>query len=172
MCLYSILWYFQNPNRKCSESTNLDFKSPIAVVVIKQTIFIPLIDNGYMTMPNISEHEVTSLTCRVRMLVGDRSITDFARVLDLNHESVRRYIRRKTAPPAVFLLRIADRIDVDADWLLTGRSRPDGVDLSDINTNQLVAELQRRSKLSVDTNQSCPSSNSTNNQFFPQSRAS
>lgn len=123
-------------------------------------------------MPNISEPEIASLTNRVRMLVGDRSITDFARVLDLNHESVRRYIRRKTAPPAVFLLRIADRIDVDTDWLLTGRGRPEREDLSDINTTQLVDELQRRSYFSFDTKQSSPSTKRTNIQFTSHSRAS
>ena len=84
------------------------------------------------------------LSDRVRSLVGPRGITHLARTLELNHESVRRYVRGATSPPALFLLRIAKNQDVDCRWLLTGQSDQDEQALRTASTQALVGELDRR----------------------------
>tara|TARA_R110000744_G_scaffold167236_3_gene284587 strand:+ start:399 stop:848 length:450 start_codon:yes stop_codon:yes gene_type:complete len=93
------------------------------------------------------ETEEALLNNRVRTLIGNQSVTEFARVLGLNHESVRRYIRRKTSPPAVFLLRIAERMEVDGTWLLTGISSDDRMNLRNVHTSLLIEEINRRSEV-------------------------
>ncbi|GIW73970.1 MAG: hypothetical protein KatS3mg103_0492 [Phycisphaerales bacterium] len=81
---------------------------------------------------------------RVRTLLDGGSITRLAATLGLNHESVRRYVRGTTSPPALFLLRLATRTDVDCRWLLTGQREPDEHALRSVATQALVRELERR----------------------------
>lgn len=89
-------------------------------------------------------NEELRLAERVRSAVGERCITSFARTLDLNHESVRRYVRGMTSPPALFLLRLAERCEVDGHWLLTGSAAHAEHTLRTIETSRLTTELQRR----------------------------
>ncbi len=88
--------------------------------------------------------EEAALVERTREAMGDTAITDFARRLGLNHESVRRYIRGLTSPPAVYLLRMAHRCDVDCHWLLTGQREHAQRWLRTVDTKVLTAELSRR----------------------------
>ncbi len=84
------------------------------------------------------------LNDRVRSIVGNGGITEFARKLGLNHESVRRYVRGATAPPALFLLRVASRCDVDCRWLLTGEREHEAALLRSASTEALTREIDRR----------------------------
>ncbi|MFI4892704.1 MAG: helix-turn-helix domain-containing protein [Phycisphaerales bacterium JB058] len=88
--------------------------------------------------------EERRLVTRIREAVGDRGIAEFSRILELNHESVRRYVRGMTSPPAVFLMRIVERLGVDANWLLVGDDTRISQTLHTIDTVRLAAELERR----------------------------
>ncbi len=94
----------------------------------------------------LSESE-RQLAERLREVMGDRCVTEYARSLDLNHESVRRYIRGMTPPSAKFLIRVTERYRVDANWLLTGERLDNADSLRTVETAQLVAELERRDLL-------------------------
>lgn len=81
---------------------------------------------------------------RVRTIAADMGVAELARRLELNHESVRRYVRGRTSPPALFLLRLAERCEVDCRWLLTGQPSDGCTALRSASTQALVRELDRR----------------------------
>jgi transcriptional regulator with XRE-family HTH domain len=88
------------------------------------------------------------LTERIRLIVGAYYVSEVAELVDMNPETVRRYIRG-AAPSAQFLMRLANACDVSSDWLLRGvgprhRSNALGHTLRDVSDAELVAELRRR----------------------------
>ncbi len=91
----------------------------------------------------ISDEE-RELAARLRDVLGSQCVTQFARTLDLNHESVRRYVRGMTSPPALFLMRVARHYPVDTNWLLTGQDAETHEFLRTVKTTDLAAELERR----------------------------
>lgn len=99
--------------------------------------------NNRLRRTKINDEE-SLLVSRIRETVGDQCVTQYARSLDMNHESVRRYIRGMTSPPAVFLMRVVERYGVDANWLLLGDDSQNTQTLRTIETVQLAAELERR----------------------------
>lgn len=99
--------------------------------------------SGTNTRDGLTDDELR-LNDRVRSIVGNGGITEFARKLRLNHESVRRYVRGATAPPALFLLRLASQCDVDCRWLLTGEREHEAAMLRTASTEALTREIDRR----------------------------
>ena len=55
---------------------------------------------------------------RLKTLIGDESVSSFARKAGLKQASVDRYVRGVHAPNAEAICTIATRFGVSADWLL------------------------------------------------------
>ncbi len=84
---------------------------------------------------------------RVRHVVGGQCVTQTARRISMNHESVRRYLLGTTSAPAAFLLRIAENFDVNGHWLLTGKTDQAQQALQCVSTGELLAEVKRRAEM-------------------------
>lgn len=92
--------------------------------------------------------EDPGLTKRLRLVVGDRSFRDVARMTGLSAESVRRYLGG-AIPSAEFLGALCEKLAINAEWLLTGQGpmRMDAVlaeALREADTLQIVAEIAKK----------------------------
>ena len=74
--------------------------------------------------PEQDREELRALSVRVAQACGRLSIRRLARLTGMNAESVRRY-RRGDKPSALFLLRLCGVLHLSAEWVLTGRGRPE-----------------------------------------------
>lgn len=64
--------------------------------------------------------ESTSLHERLKTAIGDRSLRHLAEVTGASPESIRRYLAGGP-PSGDFLTRLCARLDLNGEWLLTGR---------------------------------------------------
>ncbi|MCC5823743.1 MAG: helix-turn-helix domain-containing protein [Phycisphaerales bacterium] len=61
-----------------------------------------------------------TLTERLRIITGGQTIREVAEMVDMNHETVRRYLSGH-APSTEFLAQICDKYGVSGNWLLLGK---------------------------------------------------
>lgn len=85
---------------------------------------------------------------RISKLIGNDSVSQFARKVKLNQAAIDRYIKGLRQPNADALRQIATLCEVTSDWLLGISDNPYGVDNSDWHGRALAAEqkLARVSK--------------------------
>lgn len=85
---------------------------------------------------------------RISHLIGERSVSEFARRVSLNQAAIDRYIKGLRQPNADALRRIATVCEVTSDWLLGISDNPFGVNNTDWHSRALKAEqkLERVSK--------------------------
>lgn len=57
---------------------------------------------------------------RLRQVIGDSTIDEFAQVIEDSPQRVKDVLRGKQKPPMDFLVRIQVRLGVDLNWLLVG----------------------------------------------------
>lgn len=84
-----------------------------------------------------------ALGARLRRVQGRLTAQAFADALGIHPESMRRYLKGQGIP-AMLLVRVVDRFDVDAGWLLTGRETPASALLTRVSTDRLLAEVNLR----------------------------
>ena len=59
---------------------------------------------------------------RLRAVIGDATIDEFARAIDEPPQRVKDILRKKQKPPADFLVKLQMTLGVDLNWLLVGGS--------------------------------------------------
>ncbi len=84
---------------------------------------------------------------RLKRAIGEQTIADFARLIDWHPETVRRYLAGDTRPPAEFLAKICQSLDISPDWLLLGngpmlRRERDATALDAASLGQVLEQLQ------------------------------
>jgi transcriptional regulator with XRE-family HTH domain len=84
-----------------------------------------------------------ALGARLRRVQGRLTAQAFADALGVHAESMRRYLKGQGIP-AMLLVRVMERFDVDAGWLLTGRETPAAALLTRVSTDRLLAEVNLR----------------------------
>lgn len=67
---------------------------------------------------------------RLRALIGDSTIEEFARAIDESAQRVKDVLRKKQKPPADFLIKLHLKTGVDLTWLLAGGPSPPSLTLS------------------------------------------
>lgn len=65
--------------------------------------------------------DIDAFLNRVISLAKDASIHEFAERTNTNAETVRRYLRKISVPDVGFAIRLARRLKVSPDWLMTGK---------------------------------------------------
>ena len=76
---------------------------------------------------------------RISHLIGERSVSEFARRVSLNQAAIDRYIKGLRQPNADALRRIATVCEVTSDWLLGISDNPFGVNNTDCHSRALKA---------------------------------
>lgn len=61
---------------------------------------------------------------RLRAVIGDSSIEDFAHLLEEPVHRIKDVLRGKQKPPADFLVKLQIQLGVDLNWLLAGGPEP------------------------------------------------
>lgn len=61
---------------------------------------------------------------RLRAVIGDSTIDEFAASIDEPSQRVKDILRKKQKPPADFLVKLQVTLGVDLNWLLVGGDRP------------------------------------------------
>jgi transcriptional regulator with XRE-family HTH domain len=79
----------------------------------------------FAPFPVAAPRTPTTLHERMRMVVGGRSFAAVSRATGFNDETVRRYLSGGRVS-VDFIIALAERYGVSADWLLLGRGHPDG----------------------------------------------
>lgn len=79
---------------------------------------------------------------RIRNLIGDESVSSFARRVGLKQAAIDRYVKGKRAPAADALVVIASKCSVTTDWLLGVMATPAGEDNSDWRDRAIAAETK------------------------------
>lgn len=77
---------------------------------------------------------------RIRELVGEESVSAFARRIGLKQAAIDRYVRGLRAPAADALVAIASGCSVTTDWLLGISLNPVGDDTSDWRAKAITAQ--------------------------------
>lgn len=77
---------------------------------------------------------------RIRNLIGEDSVSNFARRVKLNQAAIDRYIKGLRQPNADALRQIATVCEVTSDWLLGISDNPFGVDNTNWHSRALAAE--------------------------------
>jgi transcriptional regulator with XRE-family HTH domain len=85
---------------------------------------------------------------RITNLIGEGTVTSFARRVNLNQAAVDRYVKGLREPNAEALRKIASACEVTTDWLLGLSENPIGVNNADWHSRAIRAEhkLSRVSK--------------------------
>lgn len=65
--------------------------------------------------------EELAIVERIRAVFAGRTVSESALLLGLHNEPVRRVLRGLHRPPARFLVRVCEHMNVNAEWLLLGR---------------------------------------------------
>ena len=73
--------------------------------------------NGEAEVPE----ESSGLTERLRVACRNVGCAEVARLTNVSQESVRRYVTVGRMPSVAFVAALCDRLEISADWLLTGR---------------------------------------------------
>lgn len=90
----------------------------------------------------VSKH---GLRDRLQLVLGSMSNAEIERLTGFNQETIRRY-RRTGEMKAAFVTAVAIQLDVNADWLLTGRGTPDPAE----DMKQRFIEQLRRLAISIE----------------------
>ena len=87
---------------------------------------------------------------RLKLLQGDLSVREFADRLSISSSTLWQYLRGRT-PPAEIIVRVCERYDVTAWWLLTGNGEKDYGKFREVTQlmellykNDLMLELVKR----------------------------
>ena len=94
------------------------------------------------------EEQQKDFSFRIRTLIGDGTVSGFARLVNLKQAAIDRYVKGLREPNADALRQISLACNVTTDWLLGVSDNPDGVETSDWRSRAMVAErkLARVSK--------------------------
>ena len=77
---------------------------------------------------------------RIRELIGEDSVSSFARRVGLKQAAIDRYVKGLRAPAADALVSIASECSVSIDWLLGISANPIGDDKSEWRIKALCAQ--------------------------------
>lgn len=77
---------------------------------------------------------------RIKSLIGDETVSAFARRVSLNQAAIDRYIKGARAPAPDALLKISSTCGVSVDWLLGASDTPTGESNTEWRNRALVAE--------------------------------
>ncbi len=64
---------------------------------------------------------------RIREIRGDKTVTEFCRIIDVHRNTLPSWESGKTSPDGEILARICDVFDIDANWLLLGIGSKDHI---------------------------------------------
>ena len=86
---------------------------------------------------------------RLRAVMGESTINDFAALLDETPQRIKDVLRGKQKPPADFLIKLQMKLGVDLNWLLVGGTNAPAATLTVreatlIDNYRAAAEVGRR----------------------------
>lgn len=79
-------------------------------------------------------------SARIRELIGDETVSSFARRVGLKQAAIDRYVKGQRAPAADALVVLASKCSVTTDWLLGVVANPTGDDNSDWRQKAICAQ--------------------------------
>jgi hypothetical protein len=74
--------------------------------------------------------QTSDIVEKLRQVIGDATIEEFARSIDEQPQRVKDVLRQKQKPPTDLLIKLQIKLGVDLNWLLTDQAGPPRMTLS------------------------------------------